>query len=368
MSGPATHLITIHRSRPLASDPGIGHNRWHPDIPPTLSVELGETIALETRDAYDGQIAPSTTTADLKHLDANRIHPLTGPVHVRGAEPGDILTVEIVEVTPQTTGFSIASPHFGILRKHLPESLLVHWFLAAGFATSPQLPNVYIPAEPFMGLMGVAPSHAMLARFRAMEERICLSDPLLMWPVEPAGAIPAVAGSGLRTIPPRDNGGNIDVRQLTAGAVLRLPVSVEGALFSCGDAHYAQGDNECCTGIEMGATLICRFGLRKREAAKRSIRDVQFSRPAGPPLAQRPIFATTGQSYARDSTLRRDDLDQAAEHALLNMIAHLSAEYGYTVPQAAVVCSVAVDLRISQAANTPNYVVSAILPTDIFVC
>ncbi len=355
----------IDRSRPLLDDPGTGHNRWHPDIAPMLTVDPGAIVEIETRDAYDGQIGPASCTADLERLDTGRVHPLTGPIHVRGSQPGDILEIEIIAVEPQTFGFTIQSPSFGILRQHFTSSLLVRWTMTDGLARSGDLPGVSIPADPFMGVMGVAPSHPMMAHYIAMEDRLAAEDPTVR-PCEARGATPRHAANGLRTAPPRDFGGNIDVRQLTAGAVLRLPVSVEGALFSCGDAHYAQGDNECCTGIEMGAMLRCRFGLRKGEAAARNIRDVQFSRPAGPPLAQRPIFATTGQSYTRDGTPNRDDLDKAAEHALLNMIAHLSAEYGFSRQQAAVICSVAVDLRISQAANNPNYLVSAILPTDIF--
>lgn len=368
MPNDVTHKISIDRTEPLSADPGTGHNRWHPDVTPILTVDPGDTVEIETRDAYDGQIGPGSRAADLTSLDPGRTHPMTGPVFVRGAEPGDILEVEILAVEPQAFGFTVASPA-GILARHIPEPKLVLWHMAGGFATSADLPGVRIPASPFLGLMGVAPSHSMLAHFRVMEERLAACDPSCR-PILPAGAVPASAAHGLRTVPPRDNAGNVDIRQLTAGAILRLPVSVEGALFSCGDAHFAQGDNECCTGIEMGATLRCRFSLAKGEAARRNIRDLQFYRregPDAPPQRPRPTFGTTGQSYTRDGSLNRDDLNRAAEHALVNMIDHIGHEYGLSRTQAAVVCSLVVDLRISQAVNSPNYLVTALLPTDVFV-
>lgn len=363
------HRISIDRSKPLAADPGTGHNRWHPGVAPILTVDPGDTVEIETRDAYDGQIGPRSTATDLKGLDPGRTHPMTGPVFVRGAEPGDLLEIEILAVEPQPFGFTVASS-FGILAKHIPEPVLALWRMADGFATSADLPGVRIPESPFLGLMGVAPSHTMLDHFRAMEDRLAASDPSCR-PILPASAVPASAADGLRTIPPRDNGGNVDIRQLTAGATLRLPVYVEGALFSCGDAHFAQGDNECCTGIEMGATLLCRFSIKKGEAARRNIRDLQFYRrepeAGAPSLPPRPTFGTTGQSYTRDGSLNRDDLNRAAEHALLNMIDHLGHEHGLSRTKAAILCSLVVDLHISQAVNSPNYIVTALLPTDVFV-
>ncbi len=358
--------IAIDRSLPLRRQPQTGHNRWHPDVPPALTVEPGQVVELETRDACDGQISPGSTSADILKIDGTRVHPLTGPVFVNGAEPGDLLEVDVLEVRTQSFGFTNCSSRYGILKQFISKTFLVRWKIENGAATSVDLPGVTIPAAPFMGVMGVAPSHVLLNHYLEYEGQLAVRG-LALPPAQPKGAVPAAAANGLRTIPPRDNGGNIDVKQLSAGAVLLLPVFVPGALFSAGDGHFAQGDNECCTGIETGATLQCRFGLRKGMARARNIRDAQVCRKEWLPIpSSSPIFCTTGQSYARDGALTHSDLNQAARSALMNMIEHLSHEYGYDVEQAAVICSVAADLRISQAANDPNYLVTAMLPLRIF--
>jgi formamidase len=173
------------------------------------------------------------------------------------------------------------------------------------------------------------------------------------------------------TLPPREFGGNVDIKQLTKGTTVRVPVFVPGALFSTGDAHYAQGDNECCTAIEMGSALYCSFKVIKGEAAARKINDIQFYRDDffttpdwGMP---RRFFATTGQSRTREGVNYSEDATLAARNALLNMIDHLVDVRGYTPQQAYAICSVAVDLKISQLADYPNFLVSAFLPLDIFV-
>jgi formamidase len=166
--------------------------------------------------------------------------------------------------------------------------------------------------------------------------------------------------------------GNVDIKQLCAGTRLLMPVWVEGGLFSAGDAHFAQGDCETCgTAIEMNATLHVRFGLRKGEAAERGLRDLRFERDDYylPPeySVPRRFFATTGISVAREGLNQSEDLTLAARNALLNMIDHLGAEYGYTRQQAYAICSVAVDLKVSELVDVPNFAVSAFLPLDILV-
>ncbi|WP_397542562.1 acetamidase/formamidase family protein [Roseovarius salis] len=361
--------VLIDRALSLPQQPATGHNRWHPDIPPVLSVAPGDLVRLQTRDAADGQITPGCGVGVLDRLDAGRMHPLTGPVHVEGAAPGDLLEVEIVEVLPESYGFGIQYHSLGVLARHSPGPFLAHFDIADGYATSAQIPGARFRGAPFMGVMGVAPDHGMLADSRAYEERLGLSGapPCMAQSCVPDD--PAVARDGLRTIPPRANGGNLDIRQLTAGASLFLPVFVDGALFSAGDAHFAQGEGECVTGLEMAATLLCRFHLHKGRAAERGIRDPQFSfaRP-GPavPDGPRRFHATTGQSFARDGGLAHSDLRTAVENALLNMVEHLMQTRGYDFQQAYLVCSLAADLRISQAVNVPNFTASVILDLSIF--
>ena len=348
-----SHIIRIDRSKPLRDEPHTGHNRWHPDIPPALRVDPGDTVALETRDAFDGAITSDMTATDLHRADLNVVHPLTGPVFINGAEPGDLLEVHIVEITPQPFAFTTIVPGFGFLRDFFPAPFLIKWTIAGGFAVSPDLPDLRIPSGPFMGVMGVAPSRALLAQLAARE------DDLLR------------RGAALRTIPPRETGGNFDIKQLTAGTTLLLPVYTPGALFSSGDAHFAQGDGESCgTAVEMGATLTVRFGLRKGVAAQRQIRRPQYERHdyyADPRFAvPRRFFATTGMPITREGRNESENVTLAAQDALLNMIDHLVAERGYSREQAYVVTSVAVDLRISELVDVPNVVVSAFLPLDIF--
>ena len=184
-------------------------------------------------------------------------------------------------------------------------------------------------------------------------------------------ADPAIAAEALRTIPPRENGGNVDIKQLTAGTRLLLPVWTDGALFSAGDAHFAQGDGETCgTAIEMAATLRVRFDLRKGQAAERGIRTLCFERDDPVPGRVRPAPPLLRHHRDLRRSRRRnefEDLTLAARNALDAMIEHLGHEYGYTRQQAYAICSVAVDLKISQAVDVPNVIVSAFLPLDIFV-
>jgi formamidase len=367
------HIIRIDRSKPLRDEPHTGHNRWHPDIPPALRVDPGETVALETRDAFDGAITPDTTATDLHRADLNVVHPLTGPVFINGAEPGDLLEVHIVEITPQPFAFTTIVPGFGFLRDFFPTPFLIKWTITGGFAVSPDLPDVRIPGGPFMGVMGVAPSRQLLAQLVAREDELLRRGGAVL-PPNAQGAVPAtepIASAALRTIPPRETGGNFDIKQLTAGTTLLLPVYTAGALFSSGDAHFAQGDGESCgTAVEMGATLTVRFGLRKGVAAQRQIRRPQYERHdyyADPRFAvPRRFFATTGMPITREGRNESENVTVAAQDALLNMIDHLVAERDYSREQAYVVTSVAVDLHISELVDVPNVVVSAFLPLDIF--
>jgi formamidase len=369
----ATHEIRVDYSRPLTEEPEKGHNRWHPDIPPVVRCRPGDEVVMETRDAFDLQITRDSTPEDVAAANLNVVHPLTGPVHVEGAEPGDLLVAEVLEVAPPPFAFTVQVPGFGFLRDEFPDPHIVKWEIAEGWAASQDLPGVRIPGAPFMGTIGLAPSRDLMAEATRREQE-ALDRGGFVLPPEPADAVPtdgAIAREALRTIPPRENVGNVDIKHLAAGTRLLMPVWVEGGLFSAGDAHFAQGDCETCgTAIEMNATLRVRFDIRKGQAAERGIRDLQFERDdyVVPPEYQAPrrFFATTGISVRRDGRNEPEDVTVAARNALLNMIDHLVAEYGYTSQQAYALCSVAVDLRISEVVDVPNFVVSAFLPLDIF--
>ncbi|HYH48283.1 MAG TPA: acetamidase/formamidase family protein, partial [Acidimicrobiia bacterium] len=148
----ATHEIRIDRGLPLAGEPHTGHNRWHPDIPPVLRCDPGDEVVLETRDTFDGYFGAGSTSKDIEGADFGLVHPLTGPVWVDGAEPGDLLVAEILEVVPEPFGFTAQVPGFGFLRDDFPEPYLVRWHLADGWAMSDDLPGVRIAGAPFMGV------------------------------------------------------------------------------------------------------------------------------------------------------------------------------------------------------------------------
>jgi formamidase len=364
--------VGIDRTRPLHAEPKTGHNRWHPDIPPAVEVDEGEEVALETRDGIDGHLNAKSTEADFASLRVGAIHPLTGPVLVKGARAGDLLEVEFVDIVPQRWAFTAIIPGLGFLRDVMTTPFLVHWDIADGWATSRQLPRVRIPEGSFMGVSGVAPSHAQVDAWARREAEL-LARGGLVFPPDAGGAVPAsgpAATHGLRTLPPRENGGNFDVKQLTKGSRLLLPVAVDGALFSTGDGHFAQGDGEVCvTAVEMGATCVVRFRVHRGEAERKGIRWPRFQHGdyfLDPRFAVPQKFSATMGMPVDDKGINQgENLTLACRNALLNMIALLQ-ERGYTREQAYCICSVAVDLRVSNVVDVPNYVVSALLPEDIF--
>ena len=365
----ARHELKPPIRRPLVDTPETGHNRWHPDVPPALFVEPGDEVVVDCRDGLDGQITPATLDADLLAVDLNRGHPLSGPIAVRGAEPGDVLRVEILAIETDSFGSTAVFPGFGLLGDVFTEPYLVTWGLHDGSATSGRLEGIRIPADPFVGVIGVAPSHERLELFRAREAALIEAGGVAL-PPDASGAIPAVepyASTGLRTIPPRETGGNLDVPQARAGATLFLPVDVPGALLSLGDVHFAQGDGEVCgTAIEAHARVTlrvevlpaARLGFRPRTPAFESVE------PAW--KGGRRHFVTTGLPIRPDGSNADMDATLAARNALLAMIEWLGAERGLSREQAYVLCSVAVDLRISEIVDVPNPVVSALCPLDIF--
>jgi acetamidase/formamidase len=299
--------------------PDPPHYSWNNALAPRLEVRPGETVTFETRDAGDGHFGPTTTAADIL-THTFRGHPLTGPVFVQGAQPGDTLQVDVLEVTPADYGWTAVIPGLGLLQDDFHEPHLRIWDLHD--RQSARLDDLArIPLDPFCGVMGVA-----------------LAEP-----------------GEHTTMPPRRVGGNMDIKQLVAGSTLYLPVEVEGALFSVGDAHAAQGDGEVCvTAIEMGSTTTLRFDVRKDLHPP----EPQFRTPG---VRAR---GSAGSSYV--TTAAHPDLMVASQQALRYMLDHLEADYKLSRPDAYVLASVAVDLKISEIVDAPNWIVSAFLPLDIF--
>lgn len=295
---------------------GETHRQFDRELAPTASVESGGVLMF---DCPGPALALGATAAEAATLDHSHPHPLVGPVEIEGAEPGDAVAIDILRLElPQPYGHSLIIPGTGLLEEF--EELYVQNFsFAGGFAYL--RPDVRVPLEPFCGVMGLAPA-------------------------EPGSH---------STIPPRRVGGNLDIRDLTAGASLILPVEVEGGLFSCGDGHAAQGDGEVCvTAIETAIRATLRFRLLKGL----EIPMPRFVTPAARvPRGDKGRLGACGVG---------DDLMEACRCAVRGLISQLTSECGLSREEAYVLCSVAGDLRLNEIVNFPNHVVTAQLPLDVF--
>lgn len=331
------------------------HNRWHPALEPVATVEPGGEITFECRDGLDGQLTRESTHDSVAGLSLGLGHPLTGPVYVEGAEPGNALEVEFVAYEPDDFGATAVIPGFGFLADLFTEPYLVKWEIAGGRARSEELPGVAVPEDMFAGVVGIAPSEERLSAYLAREDELRAAGQPVADPM-PESAFPSVAAAGIRTIPPRETGGNMDVRQLVAGSKLWLPVDVPGALFSVGDLHFAQGDGEVCgTAIEVAGSVTVRFAVHDVPAPSFPA----YETPGGRRVDR--SFATVGIPVETGM-----DLNGAARAALLEMIGHLERRYGFERPAAYALCSACVDLRVSEVVDVPYPLVSALLPLDVF--
>jgi formamidase len=302
-----------------------------------MRVQPGELVALQIYDGFDGQFTRESTHGDVLSADLTRSHPLSGPIWVEGAELGDIVEIELAGFEVEPFGVTAIIPTVGLLSEHFPEPYLLKWEIADGYARSDDLPGVAVPSAPFAGVIGVAPSQALLEEWHRRE---------------------GSSGDSVITIPPRENGGNIDIPHLTAGSQLCLPVLQPGALVSVGDLHFAQGEGELCgTAIEVAGTASLRFGLVKQPEWL-PVSPV-YSSPARP---GRPTFATTGMSIGSDV----HDVYRAAQNAVLDMIEYLTSRHGLRREAAYALAGATVDLRVSELVNAPHCLVSALLPLDVF--
>jgi len=297
------------------------HYAWDSTIPPVATAAPGDTLTLTARDAWDGVITPDSGVDILRTDMSGRVNPVTGPIYVDGAQPGDTLVVTLESYRPSGWGWTANIPGFGLLAEEFSEPALHLWRYDPDGRTPLMFGQVaQIPLQPFAGTIGVAPA----------------------------------APGPHDIIPPRRTGGNMDIRDLVAGSTLCLPVEVEGALLSIGDTHAAQGDGEVCgTAIESPMEVTVTLALEKRNAAAfpRIVRSEAEAPPAG----------------SMDTTLGiGPDLQQAARDAVRGMIDLLSRRHGLAAVDAYMLCSVAGNLRISQIVDAPNWTVSFHMPRGIF--
>lgn len=289
------------------------HNRFSAAIEPEVRVPSGAVVETHTEEASDGQLDPGSTAEDVENLDFDPIHPLTGPVYVEGAEPGDVLKVTLHEVELGEEGWTAVVPGFGFLSDEFNEPFLKTFQFEDDQATATFSNDIEIPLEPFPGVLGVAPdTNAMLS-----------------------------------TIPPRANGGNLDDPFIVEGTTVYLPVQVEGALFSVGDAHAAQGLGEVCgTAIEAPTRIVYEVEVLKDRP---EIQEPQYETDD--------YYAVTGFG---------ETIDEAAEKATRYMIDHLEASRGMDRTEAYTLASLAGDLHIAEVVDVPHMLVTMHLPKDIF--
>jgi acetamidase/formamidase len=295
---------------------------WDHAAPPALEIESGETVELQTADASGGQLTSASTAADVLSMDMGNVNPVTGPVFVKGARPGDALKVEILELAPNDWGWTAIIPEFGLLADEFPEAWLNISTVDPHTNDVRFTDEVTLPLQPFPGTIGVAPAQP--------------------------GPHPI--------LPPSRWGGNMDIRHLTPGATLLLPVGVEGALFSVGDTHAAMGDGEVCgTAVESAMTISVRLST----VPDHPIPFPQLQLPRG-------HVAAAEQSSYHVCTGIDPDLMQAARQATRATIEHITETYGLDRQTAYAVASVAADLRIHEIVDAPNWVVGMFLPESIF--
>jgi acetamidase/formamidase len=294
------------------------HHGWNNAFKPVLKIAPGETIHFETKDASSGQLNKSSTAADIAKLDLAFVNPVTGPVFIDGAKPGDAVKVTVLNFKPSGWGWTGNIPGFGLLADQFPEARIHHWNYDPGLTPAMYGPGGRVPLRPFPGTIGLAP-----------------------------------AAPGLHSIvPPRNVGGNMDVRDIIEGAELLLPVEVDGALFSVGDPHAAQGDGEVCgTAIESPIDVALKLELVKGANLKMP----RYSTPG-------PVTDHFDKKGYEVTTGIGPDLMTGARTAVSEMIDLLSKRYGYAPIDAYMLCSVCADLRISSIVDVPNWVVSFYFP------
>ena len=365
-------------------------NRYHPAIKPVARAKPGQTIVVHTRDALDSNLNINSKPKDVTAIDLNLIHPMTGPIYIEGAKRGDVLAIKLIDINPDEYGYTTIIPGFGFLPDMFPTPFVANWKLNRLEAVSEQMPGVRIPMNGFMGSVGVMPGEPEVEKWLAREAQLAKAGGVAL-PPEPTGARPPeVCGPNgsnkdtcLRTIPPRENGGNMDVKQMVAGTTLLLPCFVDGCGFFIGDVHYAQGDGEVAgTAIEMGAVVTVSTEIRKGMASLikqpqfeggsqiKKLEPDSFHATVGYPFKNAgevpPQWAYLDSEKIKPLTNLSNDLTLAARNSLIQMLDWLQATKNLSKEQAYVVTSVACDLRVGNVVDVPNYLVSTICPMDIF--
>jgi formamidase len=388
-------LFRIDQSKPMRDQAIPGHNRWHPDIPAVVTVRPGAEFRIECRDWTDCQIGNNDSANDVRDIDLSFCHMLSGPIRIEGAEPGDLLIVDILDLGPipgqigevagQGWGYTgvFAKVNGGsFLTDYYPDAIKAIWDFHGQQATSRHLPGVRYTGITHPGLFGTAPSVDLLTRWNRREQALIDTDPNrvppLAWPPAPSNAVVGqaqgdhalrIAREGARTVPPREHGGNQDIKNFTRGSRVFVPVFVDGANLSVGDLHFSQGDGEItfCGAIEMGGFIDFHVDLIKGGMQKYGVTTNPIFMPGNVEPSYSEFLSFVGISVDHDTdTNHYMDATVAYRRACLNGIEYLK-RFGYSGEQAYLLLgSAPVEGRISGIVDAPNACCTLYLPTAIF--
>lgn len=387
-------LFPLDSAKPFSEQEKIGHNRWHPDIPPLETLKPGETFRVDCREWFDGAIKNDDSADDIRDAPIDVVHALSGPFAVEGAEPGDLLIVDIVDLgpIPQETG-PLAGQGWGytgifpknnggsFLVDQFPDAYKAVWDFTGDVATSRHIPGVSFTGITHPGLMGTAPSSELLAAWNKREGDLIATDPNrlppLALPPEPKSAIlgqlegeeyDRVAAEAARTAPPRENGGNQDIKNFTKGSRVFYPVFVKGGNLSVGDLHFSQGDGEItfCGAIEMGGYIDLRVDVLKGGMETYGVSENAIFMPGRTAPQYSEWLAFSGTSVTLDGEQRYLDSQLAYQRAILHAIDYLT-KFGYSPEQAFLLLGAApIEGRFSGVVDVPNSCATVYLPTEIF--
>ncbi|PKW16943.1 formamidase [Saccharopolyspora spinosa] len=388
-------VFSVDQSKSMREQAVPGHNRWHPDVPVAAMVRPGQEFRVECREWTDAQLGNNDSANDVRDVNLDLTHMLSGPISVEGAEPGDLLVVDILELGPVPqeigeapgqgwgyTGVFAKANGGGFLTDYFPDAYKAIWDFHGQQCTSRHLPGIRYTGITHPGLIGTAPSADLLAKWNRREQALIDTDPnrvppLALPPTEPGALAGQADGSeaqriareGARTVPARENGGNQDIKNLTRGSRIFFPVFVEGAKLSLGDLHFSQGDGEItfCGAIEMGGFIDLHVDLIKDGMNKFGISTNPLFMPGNVEPRYSEFLSFSGISVDHDTdTNLYMDATVAYRRACLNGIEYLK-KWGYTGEQAYLLLgSAPIEGRISGIVDIPNACCTLYVPAAIF--
>jgi formamidase len=388
-------IFPLDSTKKFEDQEKVGHNRWHPEIPPVATVRPGDVFRVHCREWFDGAIVNDDSADDILNAPLPTVHKLSGPFAIEGAQPGDLLVVDILDVGPIPqedsgplagqgwgyTGIFSRNNGGGFLTDQFPDAYKAIWDFTGQVASSRHVPEVSFTGLIHPGLMGTAPSADLLAKWNKREGDLIATDPDRVPPLAlpplpqdavlggvPESDFDRVAGEAARTAPPRENGGNQDIKNFSKGTRVFYPVFVDGANLSMGDLHFSQGDGEItfCGAIEMGGFLDLRVDLIKGGMDTYGVSENAIFMPGIVDPRFSEWLAFSGTSVTLDGEQKYLDSHLSYQRACLHAIDYLT-KFGYSPEQAYLLLGAApIEGRLSGVVDIPNSCSTVYLPTSIF--